>query len=286
MADAEAKRADGLLRALARGEPFAPAVPAHAPAGDEGRAARALGLMEARLRATIDELRAIPPADRDEEALRAVGRLAAAAYALRATASWVERSPADAAVLPPLVDRVAVSALREASPPGGGPDELGPEPEGALAAVARAWEGDRGEVARGSAWSVLLATVRDRLARAIRPPTFPVSSPMLRPFGDAVARRAERFGRAVAARSDPERLAAAAVELAASSCALARLDAAVASGAAGPDDHAAAELFLREAGGRFDALLGGRPRDSGREAAEAGRALLRPRLRPTPPAGP
>ncbi|WP_165253176.1 hypothetical protein [Paludisphaera soli] len=124
-----------------------------------------------------------------------------------------------------------------------------------------------------------------RLARSATLPRVPVVTPMLRPFAEALGRRTDAFGRVVERGcSNWSYLAlgdvwldyanAAVGALASSACVLARLDASAASGKARPDEHAIAELFLRESGRRFDQALRDLVRKPDREAVAAGITLL------------
>jgi acyl-CoA dehydrogenase family protein 9 len=108
---------------------------------------------------------------------------------------------------------------------------------------------------------------RERLGRLVRTPSVPVATPMLRPMGDALARRVSRFGWAVERllvtyresvldrQYVQERIADAAIALVTSACTLARWDHSIARGTATPLEEAAAELYLHMANRRFDESL-------------------------------
>ena len=70
-----------------------------------------------------------------------------------------------------------------------------------------------------------------------------------------------------------------------SACTLARIDAAIADKTAREDERAAAELYLRMAGKRFDDALRGIHRNHDREILEAARTVLRRPDRPPPSVG-
>ncbi len=101
----------------------------------------------------------------------------------------------------------------------------------------------------------------------IRSPIVPVSSPMLRPLAESLARRVARFARAVERvlmthreavlrrQLVLERIANAAIALVTGSCTLARLDAQLVGNSTLPGDREAAELYLRMAFRRFDESL-------------------------------
>jgi alkylation response protein AidB-like acyl-CoA dehydrogenase len=121
----------------------------------------------------------------------------------------------------------------------------------------------------------------------VKSPVVPVVTPMLRPAANALARRVSQFGRIVErvlimhreAILDRqlvlERIADAAIALTTSACTLARIDAAIAGHAARDDERAAAELYLRMAGKRFDDALRGIHHNHDREILEAARTVLR-----------
>jgi hypothetical protein len=95
----------------------------------------------------------------------------------------------------------------------------------------------------------------------------PVTTPMLRPMADGLARRVARFGRAVEvilmAKREAvldrqyiqERIADAAIALVTAACTLSRLDWSLARNRTTPADQSAAELYLRMATRRFDQSL-------------------------------
>jgi hypothetical protein len=72
-----------------------------------------------------------------------------------------------------------------------------------------------------------------------------------------------------------ERIAEAAIALVTSACTLARIDAALAAPSPRDDHRAAAELYLRMAGKRFDDALKGLRKNHDREVLDAARAVLR-----------
>ncbi|AMV38079.1 hypothetical protein [Planctomyces sp. SH-PL62] len=238
-----------------------------------------LGLAQARLAAAVAKVRGDERLARSPRAGAALARLAAGSYALRAStvaaASWLDRGVADAvdtAFLGPFVSRIDAPAIH---------DETTDE---ALDLLAAGGLGDADPSPGGAGpsapfWPTLAAHIRRSLARSASPPRVPVATPMLRPFGEALSRRTSHLGRVVeriGARdrhdeSFRDRVALAAVELIASACTLARLDAA----SARPDEQAVAELFLHESGRRFDEALRSIARDPDREAVEAGRLVLR-----------
>jgi acyl-CoA dehydrogenase family member 9 len=125
------------------------------------------------------------------------------------------------------------------------------------------------------------------MKRMVIPPTVPVVTPMLRPAAQALARRVGIFGRVVervliAHREAVldrqlilERIADAAIALTTSACTLARIDSAIALHAARDDEQAAAELYLRMAGRRFDEAVRGLHTNHDREILEAARTALR-----------
>ncbi|MDG3004500.1 hypothetical protein [Paludisphaera mucosa] len=244
-----------------------------------------------------------------ESAAAVLARLAGAAYALEASAfeaaGWLDRGVVDfrtaarasavdprvshigveTSFLETLCDRVATPAALDAlqlHEPFGrailGRRRVDASPAGwGLAAVGRSLP-----KSLGGFWSF----VGRRLARSAAPPLAPVATPMLRPLGEALCRRTAAFGRAVErawAAFGGSILArdgllghvdGAVVELASSACVLARLDASAASGTAPAEEHAIAELYLRDSGRRFDAALRALARDPDREAVAAGRTLL------------
>lgn len=125
------------------------------------------------------------------------------------------------------------------------------------------------------------------LKSLVRSPTVPVVTPMLRPAAHGLARRVGLFGRVVErvlithreAVLDRqlilERIADAAIALTTSACTLARIDAQLSLHAARDDERAAAELYLRMAGKRFDDALRGIHRNHDRETLEAARTVIR-----------
>jgi alkylation response protein AidB-like acyl-CoA dehydrogenase len=108
---------------------------------------------------------------------------------------------------------------------------------------------------------------RDRLLRAVRAPVIPVVSPALRPYADSLARRVQRFARAVEGslikhreailemQYVQERIADAAIALVTASCTLARLDRAMAAGTSTELERSSGQLYLRTANRRFDQAL-------------------------------
>ena len=72
-----------------------------------------------------------------------------------------------------------------------------------------------------------------------------------------------------------ERIADAAIALTTSACTLARIDAEISRHTRPDDDRAAAELYLRMAGKRFDDAIRGIHKNHDRETLEAARTALR-----------
>ncbi|APW63005.1 acyl-CoA dehydrogenase family protein [Paludisphaera borealis] len=121
----------------------------------------------------------------------------------------------------------------------------------------------------------------------VKTPDVPVVTPMLRPAAQGLARRVSVFGRVVERvlithresvldrQLILERIADAAIALTTSACTLARIDSALSLHAARDDERAAAELYLRMAGKRFDDALRGIHKNHDRETLEAARTVLR-----------
>jgi acyl-CoA dehydrogenase family protein 9 len=109
----------------------------------------------------------------------------------------------------------------------------------------------------------------ERLSRAIRRPTIPVSQSVLRPAADRLARRVALFGRTIekvlivhresilTKQLLLERIAWAVIMLTTAACTLARLDSSLASGTTLPGDREAAELYLAMAFRKFDDSIRG-----------------------------
>lgn len=231
---------------------------------------------------------------------RAVGlaRLSAAVYALEAStieaAGWLDRGGfgpgPETSFLDALTDRVVDHTLLDARWRGMPFGRVSLE-RSAFSWPASAW--GLAVVSRRApkSWKGLAAEIGRRLARSASPPSAPTATPMLRPFGDALCRRASALGRAVegafaehgqSVLADDRlvgRLDAAAVELASSACVLARLDASASADPADPEEQVLAELYLHESGRRCDEALRALAfaRDPDREALEVGRRLLRRR---------
>jgi acyl-CoA dehydrogenase family protein 9 len=114
-----------------------------------------------------------------------------------------------------------------------------------------------------------------------------VSTPMLRPMGQALSRRVARFGRVVerlliAHREAvlekqyiQERVADAAVALMTSACTLSRWDRSELLGRSTPSERSAAELYLRMANRRFDESVRTLHSNDDRLTTEAADAALR-----------
>jgi acyl-CoA dehydrogenase family member 9 len=128
---------------------------------------------------------------------------------------------------------------------------------------------------------------RARLGRLVRAPVVPVATPMLRPIGEALARRVSRFGRTVERvivshreavldrQYVQERIADAAIALVTAACTLARWDRSLVTGKATPADEAAAELYLRMANRRFDDSLRALSHNDDRATTDAANLALR-----------
>ena len=129
---------------------------------------------------------------------------------------------------------------------------------------------------------------RVHLGRMIRPPAVAVSTPMLRPLADSLARHVARFAwsvervlithrEAVLKRQLVlERNASAAIALVTAACTLARLDAQLVAKSAMPGDREAAELYLRMVFRRCDESLRALSHnDDGATLAAADAALRR-----------
>ncbi len=108
---------------------------------------------------------------------------------------------------------------------------------------------------------------REHMGRMVRSPAVAVSTPMLRPLADSLARHVARFARSVEhvlmthreavlmRQLILERIATAAISLVTASCTLARLDAQLVGKSAAPGDRESAELYLRMAFRRCDESL-------------------------------
>ena len=127
---------------------------------------------------------------------------------------------------------------------------------------------------------------RDHLGQMVRTPTVPVTTTMLRPMAEALARRVARFGRTVerlliAHREAflekqylQERVADAAIALVTSACTLSRWDRSEALNRATPAERSAAELYLRIANRRFDESLRALSQNDDRLTTEAAHDAL------------
>ncbi len=125
------------------------------------------------------------------------------------------------------------------------------------------------------------------LGQLVRSPAVPVSSPMLRPIADALARRVSRFGWTVERllithreafldrQYDQERIADAAIALVTSACTLSRWDHSLVQGSATSLDETAAELYMKMAFHRFDDSLRGLGRNDDRLTTATALAALR-----------
>jgi hypothetical protein len=128
---------------------------------------------------------------------------------------------------------------------------------------------------------------RERFSRLVRPPRVPVTTPELQPAAQALGRRVTRFAWAVErvlVRHREEvlerqyvqaRIADAVIALVTASCTLARLDGAMSLRSASESDRAAANLYLRMAGRRFDRALIELHRNDDRLTTETADAVLR-----------
>jgi hypothetical protein len=126
----------------------------------------------------------------------------------------------------------------------------------------------------------------ERFGRLVRTPAIPVTSPMLRPIADDLARRVARFGRTVERvlithreaildrQYVQERIADAAIALVTSACTLSRWDHALAHDRDTPADRAAAELYIRMASRRFDDSLRSLSHNDDRLTTQAANAAL------------
>lgn len=128
---------------------------------------------------------------------------------------------------------------------------------------------------------------RDHFSRMVSVPAVPVSTPMLRPMGQALARRVGRFGRTVERllithreallemQYHQERIADAAIALVTSACTLSRWDRSESTASATPAERSAAALYLRMANRKFDESLQALHSNDDRPTTEAAEAALR-----------
>ena len=128
---------------------------------------------------------------------------------------------------------------------------------------------------------------REHMGRMIRTPVVPVSTPMLRPLADSLARQVARFARSVERvlmtqreavfrqQLVLERIANAAIALVTAACTLARLDAQLVAKSAVPGDREAAELYLHMAFRRCDESFRGLSHNDDPATLAAADAALR-----------
>ncbi len=140
---------------------------------------------------------------------------------------------------------------------------------------------------RGTFIPTLWKFTRSHFGKLVSVPTIPVSTPMLRPMGQALSRRVARFGRVVerlliAHREAvlekqylQERVADAAIALMTSACTLSRWDRSESLGRSTPSERSAAELYLRMANRRFDESVRTLDSNDDRLTTEAADAALR-----------
>jgi acyl-CoA dehydrogenase family protein 9 len=128
---------------------------------------------------------------------------------------------------------------------------------------------------------------RERLARLAHPPSIPVTSTMLRPAAEALARRVGRFAWAIErtlikhreaileAEYIQERIADAAIALVTASCTLARLDSELVAATITPANRDAALLYLRMANRKFDQSLHDLDHNDDRLTTDTANAVLK-----------
>src|SRR5262249_26537841 len=128
---------------------------------------------------------------------------------------------------------------------------------------------------------------RDYFGKMVKVPTVPVTTPMLRPMGQALSRRVARFGRTVEGllithreavlelQYIQERVADAVIALVTSACRLSRWDRSESAGGATPAERSAAGLYLRMANRKFDESLRALHSNDDRLTTEAADAALR-----------
>lgn len=128
---------------------------------------------------------------------------------------------------------------------------------------------------------------RERLTRMAHPPLIPVTSTMLRPAAEALARRVTKFAWAIErtlvkhreaileAEYIQERIADAAIALVTSSCTLARLDGELVADTVSPANRDAALLYLRMANRKFDQALHDLDHNDDQLTTETANAVLK-----------